>query len=87
MCLIVGFILVEWLYFPYVSHHLNDLNPSALYCVHSTNTFNIWTLLPWGHLGGGQIGNKCVAQIHPKNFLYLFFSPLFLLYYNLDPIF
>ena len=40
-----------------------------------------------GHLGGGQMENKCMAQIHPKNFLYLFFSPLFLLYYNLGPVF
>ena len=42
---------------------------------------------PWGHLGGGQIGNKYIAQIHPKKHLYLFFSLLFLLYYNLGPIF
>ena len=39
------------------------------------------------HSHGKQMGDKRVAQIHPENFLYLFFSPLFLLYYNLSPIF
>ena len=37
--------------------------------------------------GGKQMRNKYVAQNHPENLIYLFFSLLILLYYNLGSVF